>query len=415
MGTHPIFESDFDCLTDRVSMSERSRRFRRFRRRTADDFNNRPAIIRRDGNNLSRDGNNLASNSLVDDRLTDLTPRDESSFNHQRNPRRKSIKRDREDDISTGNKRRSVGCADGSIQSTAVIERNTLNLINSPLIEEDILKPLKQQGPVQNRTKVKARRRSIAVIKEFEGETPTKTFNGLKDLLTLTPETDEESTKSKDSKKETNINSKPIDQSEWMTVKDIFSAMKKEAYEKWVPCPIYSAEKPDKIQERHRMILIEWLIEVATEERYRRTTFHLCLSTLDRFLHFSTSAQKNLQTVGTAALLLAAKLEEVVPPDIYKLVDFGDGAVDIQNLIKIEAAVCHVLKWEINSVTPLQFLLLYLQSPTVISTKPSMPNFNSILLFYSSTVLDITRLDSHSYIYPFHIISAAIIIRVRKY
>lgn len=84
-------------------MSERSRRFRRFRRRTADDFNNRPAIIRRDGH--SRDGNNLASNSLVDDRLTDLTLRDESSLpNHQKNPRRKSIKRDREDDISTGNK-----------------------------------------------------------------------------------------------------------------------------------------------------------------------------------------------------------------------------------------------------------------------------------------------------------------------
>ena len=122
----------------------------------------------------------------------------------------------------------------------------------------------------------------------------------------------------------------------------------------------------------------------------------MCLSILDRFLHFSTSAQKNLQTVGTAALLLAAKLEEVVPPDIYKLVDFGDGAVDIQNLIKIvsfiristidkifqEAAICHILKWKINSVTPLQFLLLYLQSPTVISTNPSMPNFNSILLFY---------------------------------
>lgn len=70
-----------------------------------------------------------------------------------------------------------------------------------------------------------------------------------------------------------------------------------------------------------------------------RTTFHLCLSILDRFLHFSTSAQKNLQTVGTAALLLAAKLEEVVPPDIYKLVDFGDGAVDIQNLIKIVRSI----------------------------------------------------------------------------
>ena len=46
--------------------------------------------------------------------------------------------------------------------------------------------------------------------------------------------------------------------------------------------------------------------------------------------------EKNyLQTIGTAALLLAAKLEEVVPPDIYKLVDFGDGAVEIAQLVKI--------------------------------------------------------------------------------
>ena len=87
-----------------------------------------------------------------------------------------------------------------------------------------------------------------------------------------------------------------------------------------------------------------------------RTTFHLCLSILDRFLHFSTSAQKNLQTVGTAALLLAAKLEEVVPPDIYKLVDFGDGAVDIQNLIKIVRFIPIQFKKIIKTFRRLQFV-----------------------------------------------------------
>ena len=44
-----------------------------------------------------------------------------------------------------------------------------------------------------------------------------------------------------------------------------------------------------------------------------------------------------------------------------------------------------------------------------------MPDFNSILLYYSASVLDVTRLDSAAYNYSFHVISAAIIIRVSEY
>ena len=67
-----------------------------------------------------------------------------------------------------------------------------------------------------------------------------------------------------------------------------------------------------------------------------RTTFYLAISILDRYLHQATQVQRShLQTIGTAALLLAAKLEEVVPPDIWKLVDFGDGAVEIAHLVKV--------------------------------------------------------------------------------
>ena len=41
-----------------------------------------------------------------------------------------------------------------------------------------------------------------------------------------------------------------------------------------------------------------------------------------------------------------------------------------------------------------------------------MPQFNELLLYYAATVLDISRLDSASYKFPFHIIAAAILTRV---
>ena len=109
---------------DRVSMSERSRRFRRFRRRTADDFNNRPAIIKRDGDfkrdgDLKRDGNHLnqdgnALDRLVDDRLTEPANKLTSQL------RRKSIKRDREEDISVGNKVTNIFVNSAPMMGTAV-------------------------------------------------------------------------------------------------------------------------------------------------------------------------------------------------------------------------------------------------------------------------------------------------------
>ena len=105
-------------------MSERSRRFRRFRRRTADvaTFNNRPAIIRSTGlkplNETDRipeetisSGNSGSSSSRICT-VNESTESVQLCMASSRTPtcmaesqRRKSIKRDRDDDIiSTGNK-----------------------------------------------------------------------------------------------------------------------------------------------------------------------------------------------------------------------------------------------------------------------------------------------------------------------
>ena len=58
-----------------------------------------------------------------------------------------------------------------------------------------------------------------------------------------------------------------------LTSTDLYQGMVKDAMPKRVPCPIHRPEDPrslGKVSLRHRQILIEWLLEVASEEKFRR-------------------------------------------------------------------------------------------------------------------------------------------------
>ena len=75
------------------------------------------------------------------------------------------------------------------------------------------LKKLVEDAPLlSSKVLIRTEFLSNLSIIEFETETPTKQFNGLKDMLTLTPETDDEQAKqNKDTKKEMSY-SRPTDQ-----------------------------------------------------------------------------------------------------------------------------------------------------------------------------------------------------------
>ena len=56
-----------------------------------------------------------------------------------------------------------------------------------------------------------------------------------------------------------------------------------------------------------RLVLVDWLAEVAEEYKLCAETLHLAVSYLERFLSYTTSVKRaKLQLVGTVALLLAA-------------------------------------------------------------------------------------------------------------
>ena len=74
-----------------------------------------------------------------------------------------------------------------------------------------------------------------------------------------------------------------------------------------------SKSRPDYLQKHPeitngmRVILVDWLVEVVQDYRFRSETLHLAVNYLDSFLSRTASVKRGkLQLVGTAALLIAA-------------------------------------------------------------------------------------------------------------
>jgi len=82
-------------------------------------------------------------------------------------------------------------------------------------------------------------------------------------------------------------------------------------------------KQPD-ISSNMRSILMEWLVEVADEYKLQSQTLYLGASYVDRFLSCMSVTRSKLQLLGTAALYLAAKLEEIYPPELKDFVYITD-------------------------------------------------------------------------------------------
>lgn len=73
-----------------------------------------------------------------------------------------------------------------------------------------------------------------------------------------------------------------------------------------------------EINEKMRLILVEWLIDVHVRFELNPETFYLTVNILDRFLSVMPVPRKELQLVGLSALLMSSKYEEIWPPQVIK-------------------------------------------------------------------------------------------------
>lgn len=173
----------------------------------------------------------------------------------------------------------------------------------------------------------------------------------------------------------------------------------KEAERKHRPKPGYMRKQPD-ITHSMRTILVDWLVEVCEEYRLQNETLCLAISYIDRFLSYMSVVRAKLQLVGTAAMFIAAKYEEIYPPDVGEFVYITDETYTRSQVLKMEQLILKVLSFDLTVPTALAFTTLY----SIMNDIPDKVKFLTMVSVFLRTSGHQTLTFKHSFPVPVRIV-----------
>ncbi|XP_072519624.1 cyclin-A2 [Salminus brasiliensis] len=136
----------------------------------------------------------------------------------------------------------------------------------------------------------------------------------------------------------------------------------------------YMKKQPD-ITNSMRAILVDWLVEVGEEYKLQNETLYLAVNYIDRFLSSMSVLRGKLQLVGTAAMLLASKFEEIYPPEVAEFVYITDDTYTKKQVLRMEHLVLKVLSFDLAAPTINQFLTQYFLRQRVDNKVESLSMF----------------------------------------
>ncbi|CAL2034089.1 unnamed protein product [Caenorhabditis brenneri] len=112
-----------------------------------------------------------------------------------------------------------------------------------------------------------------------------------------------------------------------------------------------------------RQTLLVWMMDVCEVEKLHRETFHLAVDYVDRYLESAMDEVHagNFQLIGTAALFIAAKYEEIYPPKCAEFAYYTSGMFDSENVRQMEILMVKGINWTFGPITCIQWLSTYLQ------------------------------------------------------
>ncbi|XP_030385511.1 G2/mitotic-specific cyclin-A [Scaptodrosophila lebanonensis] len=132
----------------------------------------------------------------------------------------------------------------------------------------------------------------------------------------------------------------------------------REAEKKHRPKPQYMRRQND-INHSMRTILVDWLVEVSEEYNLDTETLYLSVVFIDRFLSQMSVVRSKLQLVGTAAMYIASKYEEIYPPDVGEFVFITDDTYNKSQVLRMEQIILKILSFDLCTPTPYVFVNTY--------------------------------------------------------
>jgi len=108
-----------------------------------------------------------------------------------------------------------------------------------------------------------------------------------------------------------------------------------------------------------RAILVDWMVEVQESFEFNHETLYSAVKIVDIYLSKKKVAKDNLQLIGAAALLLASKVEELMPPLVSDFVYVCDDAYTRDTILAMERKMLKVVGFDIGFPLSYRFVRRY--------------------------------------------------------
>ncbi|XP_066050764.1 G1/S-specific cyclin-E1 isoform X1 [Chamaea fasciata] len=168
-------------------------------------------------------------------------------------------------------------------------------------------------------------------------------------------------------------------------------------------------QRHPQLQPKMRAVLLDWLMEVCEAYKLHRETFYLAQDFFDRFMATQQDVVKTLlQLIGVTSLFIAAKLEEVYPPKLHQFAYVTDGACTEDEIISMELIIMKALNWNLNPLTVVSWLNIYLQVAYLNDLYEVMlPQYPQQIFVQITELLDLCVLDIGCLGYTYGILAAS--------
>ncbi|CAI2345454.1 unnamed protein product [Caenorhabditis sp. 36 PRJEB53466] len=105
----------------------------------------------------------------------------------------------------------------------------------------------------------------------------------------------------------------------------------------------------------HREQAVDWIFDVAQEEKCDGDVYLLAVAIIDRFLSFQNILKHDIQMIAGVALFIASKLKAPHPLTASKIAYYSDNTCPIDMLLQWELLIVTTLQWETESPTAFSF------------------------------------------------------------
>lgn len=186
----------------------------------------------------------------------------------------------------------------------------------------------------------------------------------------------------------------------------IYENLRKQEEENMVD-PGYLQKVQEEIKDTSRAFLIEWIIDVHRKFRLVPESLYVTQHIIDHFLSKKKILKSQLHLLGVTTLHIAAKYEEIYPPDLRDFLQVSENKFTKQMVVDMEIDILTTLDFKVTAPSAYRFLQRYSRLSEVMEDKEV---FYFAQYLQEISLLDVTLLRFR----PSELAAASMILSARQ-